>query len=181
LITKSILFENNDYLFAGNGLPQLKIYDTKTLKSVWTEKYETGKGLLGADITSDSKFLFVSYYDATLALYKLNGPTSVENQINNSSSVDIYPNPASDYIEISIPDIDNQTLKGVVENGVQIFNTLGIEVAQTPPSVIYNSISNDEKTTQTGASELLKIDISHLPAGVYFIKIGDKVEKFVKI
>jgi hypothetical protein len=36
-------------------------------------------------------------------------------------------------------------------------------------------------TTQTGASELPRIDISHLPAGVYFIKIGDKVEKFVKM
>jgi hypothetical protein len=34
---------------------------------------------------------------------------------------------------------------------------------------------------QTGMSDPLKIDISNLPAGVYFIKIGDKFEKFVKI
>jgi hypothetical protein len=26
-----------------------------------------------------------------------------------------------------------------------------------------------------------RIDVSHLPAGVYFIRIGDKVEKFVKM
>jgi hypothetical protein len=26
----------------------------------------------------------------------------------------------------------------------------------------------------------LRIDVSHLPTGIYFIKIGDKVEKFVK-
>jgi hypothetical protein len=26
-----------------------------------------------------------------------------------------------------------------------------------------------------------RIDVSHLQAGMYFIKIGDKVEKFVKL
>jgi hypothetical protein len=54
----------------------------------------------------------------------------------------------------------------VVEIGqekVQIFNTLGIEV------------SSD------GGGLVGKIDISNLPVGVYFIKIGDKVEKFVKM
>jgi hypothetical protein len=58
---------------------------------------------------------------------------------------------------------------------VQIFDVLGLEVAQTPSSV--NKMNN----TQTWVSELQRIDISHLPAGVYFIRIGDKVEKFVKM
>ncbi|MBX3043300.1 MAG: hypothetical protein KIT33_13770 [Candidatus Kapabacteria bacterium] len=26
-----------------------------------------------------------------------------------------------------------------------------------------------------------RIDVSHLPAGVYFIRIGENIEKFVKI
>jgi hypothetical protein len=111
------------------------------------------------------------------------GTTNI-GELESNSIFRITPNPANDYITISIPENANHTLKSVVENGqekVQIFNTLGIEVAQTPSSVIYNSLSNDAKTTQTGASELLKIDISHLPTGVYFVKIGDKVEKFVKI
>jgi hypothetical protein len=61
------------------------------------------------------------------------------------------------------------------------FSTLGIIVAQTLSYVIYNSISNVAKTTQTGASEVLRIDISNLLVDVYFIKIGDRVERFVKM
>ena len=64
---------------------------------------------------------------------------------------------------------------------MQIFDMLGLEVARTPSSV------NNMKNTQTGASELLRIDVSNLPAGVYFVKIVGSngacsiVEKFVKM
>jgi hypothetical protein len=61
---------------------------------------------------------------------------------------------------------------------VQIFDVLGLEVAQTSSSV--NKMNN----TQTWASELLRIDVSHLPAGVYFVKIDGmylKTEKFLII
>jgi mannan endo-1,4-beta-mannosidase len=95
----------------------------------------------------------------------------------NHKKICIYPNPASDYIEISGPEL-NKGLQPLVQN-VRIFNTLGIEVAQPSTSVIYNSISKDTNTTQTGASELLKIDISNLPDGLYFIKIGKYSGKFV--
>ncbi|MFA5512198.1 MAG: T9SS type A sorting domain-containing protein [Candidatus Kapaibacterium sp.] len=49
---------------------------------------------------------------------------------------------------------------------IQIFDVLGIEVMSIG-SGLYQSQQ--------------RIDISHLPAGVYFVKIGDKVEKFVKM
>ena len=78
----------------------------------------------------------------------------------------IYPNPAGDYIEINF-DAFIPTLKRVVDevSDIQIFNTLGeivLSVEQTPPSVH-------------------RIDISKLSPGMYFIKIGNRVEKFVKM
>jgi hypothetical protein len=53
------------------------------------------------------------------------------------------------------------------KNMVKIYSTIGIEFTppQTPPL----------------EGRGLKIDISNLPAGVYFIKIGDKFKKFVKL
>jgi len=92
--------------------------------------------------------------------------TSVEDTPEKSDQL-IYPNPASDYIEISISAFNptvNRRVEGVVDK-IQIFNTLGIDLTPTL------SINGDG----------VRIDVSKLPAGVYFVKIGDKVEKFLKM
>ena len=75
----------------------------------------------------------------------------------------IHPNPASDFITIS-----NKGLQPfATEDKVQIFDMLGIEIKDLTPTPLL-------------IGEGLRIDVSKLPAGMYFIKIGDKVEKFVK-
>jgi hypothetical protein len=90
------------------------------------------------------------------------GTTSVKMPTQDERIV-VSPNPATDFITIQY---SNKGLKPFAENEkVQIFDMLGIEIHKT----------------QTGMSELLKINVSHLPSGVYFIRIGDKVEKFVKM
>jgi hypothetical protein len=99
------------------------------------------------------------------------GTTSIGDFESNSGLM-ITPNPASDYIEISIPDNSNHTLKGMVVNEqekVQIFDILGIEMSSAGGGV--NAVDGGG----------YRIDISNLPAGVYFVRIGDKVEKFLKI
>jgi len=72
----------------------------------------------------------------------------------------------------------NPTLKHGVDNvveNVQIFNMLGVEVI--------NSVSY-AATPQDGN---VRIDVSHLPAGVYYVRIigsfgsSSIVEKFVKM
>jgi len=46
---------------------------------------------------------------------------------------------------------------------------------------IYNDMGEYVMTLGTGRDlSLQRIDISQLPAGVYFVKIGDKFAKFVK-
>lgn len=82
----------------------------------------------------------------------------------SQKTLSISPNPASDFIKIQFI---NKELKPFVTNyKIQIFDMLGVEVISTfaPPN-----------------EENLRIDVSHLPAGVYVIRIGDKVEKFVKM
>jgi WD40 repeat protein len=112
---------------------------------------------------------------STMAKINFDFITNVVETNDNISDFSISPNPASDYIEISIPEnmYSNPTLKhvvdGVVETGqvkVQIFNTLGIEMI------------NEAIHPMTSSH---RMNIENLPDGVYFIKIGDRVERFVKI
>ena len=63
----------------------------------------------------------------------------------------VFPNPATDYLDIPI--------QGDVSE-VQIYNSMGIRVRQS-------------KTGQ-------KINISDLPAGMYFLRIGKHIQKFQK-
>jgi len=93
----------------------------------------------------------------------------------------ISPNPATDFLEISYstwdidrrvnPTVDdaNHALKGVVNLNIEIFNVLGTKF---PPRLTSSA------TPQEGN---LKLDVSGLSPGVYFVKVGVKVGKFIKI
>jgi hypothetical protein len=103
-------------------------------------------------------------------------PTSVNNYETNHSNYIIYPNPTSDFITISLGSFgacSNENNNVASPNAsIEIYDVMGILVTQTPTSV-FNS--------QTKVLDLPRIDISHLPAGVYFVKAGNRFEKFVKI
>jgi len=88
--------------------------------------------------------------------------TSID--VNIEKDFMLSPNPATDYLEVTL---SNHTLKGVVES-VRVFDVLGVTV-KTPPSPLFLE------------GESLRLDVSHLPAGVYFVSVGDIVQKFVKL
>ncbi|MCO5251842.1 MAG: agmatine deiminase family protein [Candidatus Kapabacteria bacterium] len=77
----------------------------------------------------------------------------------------ISPNPASEYIEINNNPTVNRSVDEVSE--IKIYNKLGECVSNHPP-------------TGSGSGNL-RIDISHLSAGVYYLRIGNRTEMFVKI
>jgi hypothetical protein len=92
---------------------------------------------------------------------------AMRNIISKTSSIDqntatlktsIYPNPANDYIEISL-----SANSPIFQNSiVEIYTVLG------------------QQLMQIEATENTKIDISGLAAGLYFVKVGDMVGRFVK-
>ncbi len=97
-------------------------------------------------------------------------PFSVSDISNSVFS--ISPNPASDYIEISFSNKGLQPFADSEE--IEIYDVLG--------NVVWKSTANTLTPALSQRARELRIDISHLPRGVYFIiKIGNRTEKFVKM
>lgn len=82
--------------------------------------------------------------------------TDVDEDLANLSI--IYPNPANDFIEITLNN----------SNEVFIYNQLGDLVKK------YYLIQNSQNSNT-------RIDISNIPSGIYFIKIGNSTYKLIKI
>lgn len=80
-------------------------------------------------------------------------------EIKNEINITLSPNPAEEYIEISM----NKPSEG---SDIEIYDVLGEKI-----------ISVETRH----ALSLQRINISHLPNGVYFVKIGNITEKFVKM
>ncbi|MDT3740263.1 MAG: T9SS type A sorting domain-containing protein [Candidatus Kapabacteria bacterium] len=144
------------------------IYQSSDSGDNWTRKsYFLTDTALSSLIFTDTK-LFAGSYAGTIFVSKLSDlgiVSSVEDK-NTENGWNIYPNPAGDYIEISV---SNKVLKPFAETDkVQIFDILGMEVITTPCPLLVKEGK-------------MQIDISHLQSGVYYINIGDRVEKFMKM
>ncbi|MCO5252724.1 MAG: T9SS type A sorting domain-containing protein [Candidatus Kapabacteria bacterium] len=107
-------------------------------------------------------------------VYKTDFLANVNSElIQNPVDFSIFPNPATEYIEISSHTI-NPTVNRRVDEGseIKIYNTLGECVRNlTPPA---------HPSTGSGSGNL-RVDISHLPRGVYYLRIGSRTRMFVKM
>ncbi len=92
--------------------------------------------------------------------------TSPTGLIDVSEVLRIIPNPANDFIAIKFGIINPMLKRGVDEgSNICIYNTLG------------EKIMSVEKTP----SSVLRINISTLPKGMYFVKAGNEFIKFIKL
>ena len=159
---------NNDWLDSDKLIIELKknvllsgyFYDNKNSISSMTiqlTNYSDNRWIAGIYIYYPFG-AYCSYNSINFELKFCDIPSSVMDLFEESN---IYPNPAKDFIEISL---NNEA--SFIGSEVQIFNMLGIEVLNVGIGLDLSS---------------QRIDVSHLPYGVYYIKIGDKVEKFVKM
>ncbi|MBX3044179.1 MAG: T9SS type A sorting domain-containing protein [Candidatus Kapabacteria bacterium] len=87
---------------------------------------------------------------------------------DNDLDFEIYPNPAGDYVTVQL---NNKFLKYfAATEKVKILDILGIEVISVSSAL-------QSQLNENG----LIIDVSQLPAGIYFIHIGNKIVKFAKM
>lgn len=97
----------------------------------------------------------------------IDGKTNVnEEKINFIFSQNLE----SEYIEIVM--LNKGARSTVQENQIQIYNSLGICVTNTP-SLLRNATPLREGN--------VRINVSHLPSGVYFVRVGGWTQMFLKI
>ncbi len=88
--------------------------------------------------------------------------TKVEDKNETRDYLIISPNPAEDYIEISVG-----SRHAFTNTDIRIFNVFGEILKNLSPSL--------------SEGEGVRIDLTGLPSGVYFVRVGGKVGKFVKL
>ncbi len=120
------------------------------------------------DYSDESNNLLIACNYTTIAKLNLDFISSIESNDISKHNIQIYPNPTSDYINISFDNslIYSPTASNDEQNNyIKIYDVLGIEVLR-------ESINN--------FSVSYRINIENLSTGMYFIKIGNNIEKFLK-
>jgi hypothetical protein len=103
--------------------------------------------------------------------------TNINEELNVSSEISVYPNPASDYIEIKYKSVETGLRPVSTVNEIRIYNALGECMKNLTPNLIHTPAP-----LERGIGDgVLKVDISHLPVGVYFIQSRNYSEKFVVV
>ena len=127
-------------------------------------------------VTVLGEYVFAGTYQNGIWRAKISNLISdVADNTNLNDGLNLKPNPATDFIEISIVGAHCNV---PLQPNIQIYNIFGELVAQRPSSMQINDNTNKG---WTWASGLLRIDVSGLAPGMYIIRVGDRVCKFVKL
>jgi len=162
---EDIKFFDKDYGIAGGGYGHVLI--THDGGKYW----ESNLLFEGADITGGaghvssieipSKNAAYAMYDYS-AIYKYIKDTTLAVLAKQVPKIfSIFPDPAESYIYINLP------LEFLTEK-IKIYSIEGILVYQTSDILKMSDVS-------------AKIDVSRFAAGVYYVKVGDRVCRFIKI
>ena len=90
-------------------------------------------------------------------------PTTDVEEETAIDQISVYPNPAVNFIEIPYPPLE----RGSGGLNIKIYDVFGQNCDLTP--------------TLSTSGEGVRIDVSGLAPGMYFVRIGDRVSKFIKI
>jgi photosystem II stability/assembly factor-like uncharacterized protein len=157
LISVYFIDANNGYVVGDSGI----ILNTTNGGALWTKQNSGTLKLLNSVYFTDMHTGY-AVGDSGIILKTMNGgyPLGVNENRINSGLLKIFPNPASDKINIEMSDISQQTILSIQNlDGQQMLN-----------QAIINPIT--------------QIDITDLPYGVYFVRVTNDrtvgVGKFIK-
>jgi WD40 repeat protein len=115
-------------------------------------------------LSNNDKYLAASYTDFSYLYYNRWQTNEIYIPIDNPKL--IYPNPTTEFIEICL----GAGSKPAITNDLRIYNIFG-QIQTTP----------NPTPALTPNGDGLKIDVSWLPPGMYFVRNGETVRKFIKL
>jgi len=159
-----MLSDNNVYL--------LGVQELRKEMQIWalnSQRYYMGgyNGTNSVDISEDSRTFLLA--NSNWAYWtKFDMVTPVEEEFAGNNDLIINPKPAKDFLEISYSPSINRMVNHTVD-GITIYDVFGEKLVSSSHYSIL--------TTQYSA----KLYVSCLPPGIYFVRVGDRVGKFIKI
>jgi hypothetical protein len=143
--------------------PWIVLRDTITPDTIYNENgfyiASTRQGIM-----RDTLFLQTEHgCDSTvqLILYVMPKQSGIALTRNSNSNLHLYPNPANNILFV---EWNTETKKQIQE------------------MEIYDMLGNRQRLTRVNvSSKIWQVDVSELPTGIYLLKIGNHISKFVKI
>jgi WD40 repeat protein len=160
---KDIIYSLNDkYLIILSNDNSIKIWDVEANNVIKNYKSPDNRTILDVKIYPAGNGFLVRT-DRAIRLYILDILSScIEQKCDIVTSITISPNPTADLININ-----GIQLETSIFETIQIYNMFGEPVLYLTPA--------------HSKGEGVRIDVSSLPTGLYFVRVGDKVSKFVKM
>jgi parallel beta-helix repeat protein len=188
-------FVSSSPLFAGTFAGQSKSFST--LAALWAVRPDVEVGsssgplafekrsALNFRVPADAEAVLMGCYPqgdvpgVTLGIQPAEEePDTVSTAVgaNNYSPLRIYPNPVADAITI-----ENDGIANAAEHSeeVQIYNMAGTLVGAKDFSPSSNDKASD-RAKDFSPLPSITVDLSHLPTGVYVVRVGNRVGKVVK-
>jgi hypothetical protein len=139
-----------------NGFDRAHAYISHYTSSAWDATSLSSATLVGGSFYQMTRANLTSF--SPFAVADNNSSLGIE-KISNSSNIglSIYPNPATGIANINLTDVNAQS--------VEIYNEIG--------SKVYSTEITDKNTQPS-------IDVSYLPAGVYYIKVNTSADSIFK-
>jgi hypothetical protein len=157
------------------GVP-MRVFSLTSLGPAWASEWIEGMGALNGFFFSGNCMVgfieeLVCFHNSGLLKYVnpnygscFFNYTGISEQVKNS--IIISPNPATTSITLQIPQLESDA-------EVCVFNSLGEQVIKLK---FCKAVTSDGLRV---TSEV-RIDVAHLPAGLYFVKMNNYSGKFVK-
>jgi len=161
--TIQLAFSRNDSFLvtAGSSPTTAKTWNFHTGSHIhsYEHEYSLARSL---DVSPDNtKIIVPGPMICSLLRARWTPVTSVEEESEAPELMLVYPNPAGDYVEINIPPLERGS------GGVSVFDVLGIK--------------RIDSRLRGNDSQVIRIEISSLSPGVYFVSVGGRMYKFVKM